>query len=504
MEAQSQPVPQFASFQAICSTRLAFLDCFIVLMVLALAGLKPVTLFADQARIGERPVIDTHIDQQAIEDGHFSLNDLVEIGRQLFDARFNILDGQGRPESTGTGAPRAPGQPPFIRTSGPDANSCSGCHAQPSSGGAGDFVVNVFVLAQALDPVTESVNGAFSNERNTLGMFGAGAIEMLAREMSHELIAIREDAREMARTENRSVSRQLESKGVSFGSITVLPDGRVDPSEIDGVDWDLIVKPFHQKGAVVSLREFSNNAMNHHHGMQSTERFGAGVDADNDGIADELTVGDITAVTVFQAALPAPRPAQPQNGSVLATVRKGEDTFVDIGCGRCHRPHVMLENRQFIEPNPFNPQGNLRPEATSAPYSFDLVRTSNSPMVRPVGHGRVVVRAFTDLKRHDLNDAELSHFDNEQIPQGSLVGFADPDDFTIPAQPRPTSEFLTRKLWDAGNSDPYGHRGDLTTLTEAIWFHGGDARLERDRFFALPQRSQDQIIEFLKSMVVVD
>lgn len=364
--------------------------------------------------------------------------------------------------------------------------------------------MNVFVLAQALDPVTESVNGAFSNERNTLGMFGAGVIEMLAREMSHELIAIREDAREVARNEDRSVSRQLVSKGVSFGSITVLPDGRVDPSEIDGVDWDLIVKPFHQKGAVVSLREFSNNAMNHHHGMQSAERFGAGVDADNDGIADELTVGDITAVTVFQAALPAPRPAQPHNGSVLAAVRKGEDSFVDIGCGRCHRPHVVLENRQFIEPNPFNPQGNLRPEATSAPFSFDLVRTSNSPMVRPVGHGRVVVRAFTDLKRHDLNDAELDHFDNEQIPQGSLVGFADPDDFTIPAQPRPTSEFLTRKLWDAGNSDPYGHRGDLTTLTEAIWFHGGDARLERDRFFALPERSQDLIIEFLKSMVVVD
>ena len=43
-----------------------------------------------------------------------------------------------------------------------------------------------------------------------------------------------------------------------------------------------------------------------------------------------------------------------------------------------------------------------------------------------------------------------------------------PEDFTIDPLPRPTEEFLTRKLWDVGSSDPYGHRGDLTTMTEAI------------------------------------
>jgi hypothetical protein len=41
-------------------------------------------------------------------------------------------------------------------------------------------VANVFVLAQAKDPVTFSVGPEDSNERNTLGMFGSGAIEMLA------------------------------------------------------------------------------------------------------------------------------------------------------------------------------------------------------------------------------------------------------------------------------------------------------------------------------------
>lgn len=448
--------------------------------------------------IGERPAVEYHIEQSDIDQGAYTVRELSDVGQLLFDARFNLLDGQGRPFTTGTGAPRANGQPAFIRTSGPDANSCAGCHNQPSSGGAGDFVANVFVLAQAMDPVTESIDGAFSNERNTPGMFGAGAIEMLAREMTAELVAIREAARQEADATGEPQTRDLVAKGVHFGAITVLPDGRVDPSAIEGVDWDLIIKPFHQKGAVVSLREFSNNAMNHHHGMQSEERFDG--DADGDGVERELTVGDITAVTIFQAALAAPGPSRQGDPRVRNAIREGRSLFSGTGCDACHRSVLFLESREFSEPNPWNPPGNLHPDEVDQPFTFDLVRSSRSPFVRPVASGRVAVRALTDLKRHDLNDDELNHFNNEQVPQGFLTGFADPAEFTIPPEPRPTGAFLTRKLWDAGNSGPYGHRGDLTTLTEAIWFHGGDARASRDAFFALQAEDQAAIIEYLKSL----
>jgi hypothetical protein len=453
--------------------------------------------------IGERPAVERHVDQAQVESGTLRLRQLIELGRALFDARFNRLDGQGRPASTGTGAPRTPDQPAFVRTSSPEANSCSGCHAQPRSGGAGDFVANVFVLAQALDPVTFSVHPSISNERNTLGMFGSGAIEMLAREMSEDLIAIRESARAEAAASGAPVTRDLEAKGVSFGRITLLPNGLVDPSAIEGIDWDLIVKPFHQKGAVVSIREFTNNAMNHHHGMQSVERFGAGLDPDRDDVTDELTVGDVTAVTIFQAALPAPGRARPRDPQRRVAAWRGERRFEKIGCGSCHVPAMVLESRIFSEPNPFNPPGNLHPDDTSEPFEFDLTKSGPGLNIDRIEHGRARVRAFTDLKRHDLNDAEFDHFANEQLSQGSLVGFASPADFTIPPPPRPTSEFLTRKLWDVGNSDPYGHRGDLTTLTEAIHFHGGDARRERDAFFDLPQVDRDEIIEFLKTLQVL-
>jgi hypothetical protein len=60
-----------------------------------------------------------------------------------------------------------------------------------------------------------------------------------------------------------------------------------------------------------------------------------------------------------------------------------------------------------------------------------------------------VVRAYTDLKRHNLCDpperpGAIRHFCNEQLPQGR------------PSQDgRPGQEFfLTRKLWDAGSSAP--------------------------------------------------
>jgi len=453
--------------------------------------------------IGERPTIEEHVDQAQIDSGEVKLKDLFRSGSLLFSAVFNHLDGQGRPASTGGGAPRVPNQPAFIRTSAPDSSSCAGCHNQPRAGGAGDFVANVFVLAQTLDPVTFSVAPEFSNERNTLGMMGAGPIESLAREMSADLISIREAARARAASTGTPATLPLRSKGVSFGSVTVMPNGKVDPTGIQGVDWDLVVKPFHQKGAVVSLREFSNNAMNHHHGMQSVERFGAGTDPDLDGVSDELTVGDITAVTIYQAALGTPGRLLPSHPLRRAAAARGEKIFSTVGCAECHVPALVLNDPVFTEPNPYNPPGNLRLPDVPVSFSFDMTREGQGPRLERLPTGRAVVRAFTDLKRHDLNDGDIAHFANEQIPQGTLAGNAPASSFTVPPVPRPTSQFLTRKLWDAGNSAPYGHRGDLTTLTEAIDSHGGEGRVSRDAFLSLPPDDQAAIIEFLKTLQVL-
>ncbi len=472
----------------------------LALGVLLLGGVVSAAEVAPVA-IGERPAVESHLDQSRIEAGEIGLEELLRHGRRLFAARFNTLDGQGRPETTGHGVPRPPGQPAFVRTSGPDANSCQGCHFQPAPGGAGEFSANVFVLAQERDPVVLSVDARDSLERGTVALFGAGAIEMLAREMSAELIAVREAAKVEARLAGRPVTRPLAAKGVAFGAITVLPDGRVDPRGIAGVDWDLVVRPFHQKGAVASLREFTNNALNHHHGMQSVERFGAGLDADRDGVVDELTVGDVTALTLFQAALPAPArclSAHPARGAAAA---RGEQLFAAAGCTACHLTALVLDRPIYSDPGPFNPPGNLRSADVSRTVTLDLTAVPGTGLERRAD-GSALVRAFTDLKRHDLNDAEHQHLANELLAQGTLAARAPGAAFTDAPRARPPREFLTARLWDAGSTAPYGHRGDLTTLTEAIGVHGGEARQARDAFFALPPDEQGSIVEFLKTLQI--
>jgi hypothetical protein len=442
-------------------------------------------LFANAG--GDGPVVRTHLEQRQIDSGEVPFQTLFDRGKFLFAAKFNEFDGQGRPGTRGDGNPRVPGSAPrFIRTSAPDANSCAGCHNDPFPGGAGDIVANVFVLSQTLDPVNPSVGDQFSNERNTLGMHGSGAIEMLAREMSEDLIAIREAALKEAKSGGVAVVEPLVAKGVSFGSIAATAAGDVDTSRVEGVNADLIIRPFHQKGVVRSLREFSNNAFNHHHGIQSVERFGLG-DPDGDGITGELTIGDITAATIWQAALNTPGQVIPSEPNLARAVLRGEGTFTRIGCAECHVPELELRGTAFREPNPFSPVGNLRPADVPRPFTFDLA--SQGPLPRPQRSksGGLLVRAFTDLKRHDLCDAELNHFDNERVIQAGV----------------PTRQFLTRKLWDAGSTAPYGHRGDLTSLTEAIHFHGGEGRRSRDAFFALEATARGEVIEFLKSLQIL-
>lgn len=432
----------------------------------------------------DEPVVPRHIEQDDIVNGSYGLSELLAVGHDLFVAMFNVCDGQGRPAATGTGADRVPDEPTFTRTSAPDSNSCAGCHNMPRPGGAGDFVANVFVLAQAADPVASSIAADAGNERNTLGMFGSGAIDMLGREMTADL---RAQAAALPDGDH-----QLVSKGVVFD--VAISGGTVVASE--GIDSDLIVKPFHQAGVVRSLREFTVNAYNHHHGMQAEERFdlnpekGSDPDFDRDGVKRELTVGDITAATLFQAALGVPGRVMPVGADERRAVDRGERIFMEVGCTSCHVPRMTLRHRTFVEPYGLNPEGTFGDD--SRPVVFDMTREGERPRLEGTHDGGAIVRAYTDLKRHNLCDPEgpnaIRHFCNELLPQG---------------RPEGSEFFITRKLWDIGNSAPYGHRGDLTTIADAILAHGGEARGSRDAFVARPVEDQAAVVRFLKTLQVL-
>jgi hypothetical protein len=330
-------------------------------------------------------------------------------------------------------------------------------------------------------------------------MFGSGFIEMLARQMTAEMQAIRD-------TTPLAGSNSLYTKGVSFGIISRDASGNWDVSQVEGLPAQslvssgpakppsLVIQPFHQSGSVVSLRQFTNNAFNHHHGIQSAERFGAGVDADGDGFVDELTRADITAVSVFQATLPVPQQVVPQDRAVRRAVRMGEKLFENVGCADCHVPALPLTDKGWIytEPNPYNPPGNLQ-VGEAETYAIDLT-SDGLPGRRPKPvNGTVWVRAFTDMKIHDISsgpgDPGEEAIDINQ-PGGSPGFFAG------------NRSFMTKKLWGAANERPYFHHGKFTTLRQATMAHDGEARDSREAFEALSDDEKDQIIEFLKSLQV--
>jgi hypothetical protein len=222
------------------------------------------------------------------------------------------------------------------------------------TGGAGDLSTNVFVLGQRFDFVTfdaadyPQTRGArdeghklvtlqsVANSRATPELFGIGYYEMVARQITTELQSLR------YRLEpGKSV--KLISKGISFGVLSRNPDGTWDTTAVQGLPQpsvmsegasyapSLAILPFHQNGQTVSLRVFTVDAFNQHHGMQATERFGIDTDPDGDGIKNELTRADITAITIFQATLPVPTQQLPHDARLKEAVRKGEGLFKQIG-----------------------------------------------------------------------------------------------------------------------------------------------------------------------------
>jgi hypothetical protein len=421
------------------------------------------------------------------------LLDLNAVGEALFLARFTTLDGAGRPEATQAIDPtrrKHPREQMFLRSAGPDGGSCAACHNQPTIGGAGDFVTNVFVSEGFESADFDSLDPQFSNERGTNHLFGAGLVELLAREMSRDLQAIRDKTLAEAHTTGQTVRHALETKGVEFGFISAEPDGSVRLDELDGVDTDLVIRPFSQKGVMTSLRQFTINALNHHHGMQPDERFGArwtgSDDFDGDGIAREVSNADISALVAWQATLRPPKQVVPQVEGWPEAAKRGETMFERFGCASCHRPHLPLDSLTFADPGPFDLAGTLNDRQVKASAIYDLELMEWAYSLPRDNQGRVLVPLFGDLKRHAMTDNQVDALGNELLSQR----FVD------------RNIFQTSELWGIGSTAPYGHRNDFTTLDEIILAHGGTARQSRDAYAASPADDKSALIAFLKTLVI--
>jgi hypothetical protein len=485
----------------------------------------------DLVQLLHLPAAGPHANQQFLQalvfngqkGNAFSVS--FERGDKLFDTELNALDGVGANVGHGarfTHVPRVDLNGPEewashrpARTTGPNSTSCLSCHGLPARDGAGFVATNVL-----RDPLRSGDVAKFI-QRNAPHVFGAGALQRLAEEMTATLLQLRSDATAEA-CANGQASRDLLAKTVSFGRITVTRTAaspcqvQVSTAEVKGIDADLIVRPFQWKGSIGSLREFSRNAANEELGLQAVELVGAGVDGDFDGVTDELTVGDITALAVYVAAQPRPTTRgelaalhliAPLSDAEKQSILRGSEVFRQVGCASCHVPRLLLDDPVFTEPSqsaayrdavfPAGQDPLAEGLDPRYPVSFDL--TSGQPdniihdgteqnrvifrlgSFRKNSAGKAAILLFGDLKRHDMGP-----------------GLAEPVDETG----RGASVFLTRNLWGAGSTAPYLHDGRATTLTEAILDHGGEGAAARDAFVALQIGQQKDLLAFLNDMIL--
>src|SRR5205807_7709031 len=155
-------------------------------------------------------------------------------GRQLFQRKFTHAQGQGPNEGDGSGNIDTD-----LAIGAGLSASCALCHGRPrGSAGAGGNVVTR------------------PDSRDSPHLFGLGLKEMLADEITTDLRNTRDLAITQAMQSHRSVTKNLVSKGIHYGSITANADGTVDTAKVEGVDSDLRVKPFFAEGSTISIREF--------------------------------------------------------------------------------------------------------------------------------------------------------------------------------------------------------------------------------------------------------
>jgi CxxC motif-containing protein (DUF1111 family) len=285
------------------------------------------------------------------------------------------------------------------------------------------------------------------------------------------------------------VEQALSSKGVSFGHLTVSPDGQLDDSGIEGVSHDLTVRPFGWKGHQATLRDIAEESLHLHQGLLSNRiqlairdgtldraPYGTGnwTDVDGDGVSLEIDSGMLTTVVGYLAQLEAPVIQPPRDPSLVDAWAAGRADFEAVGCAACHIPTLELHDSKLDARQPAAPDRQ--------PFVIDVAKDGDGPKIEPKYAGKnttYLVHLFSDLKRHDMGDALATPAAQGDIPPGV---------------------FLTRSLWGLAETAPYLHDGRAPTVHDAIVLHGGEATPARDRYLALAEPERANLRVFLVSL----
>jgi len=276
----------------------------------------------------------------------------IRRGRQLFQRKFSLTEGQGSLATNGIGDVGT-----NIAIGAGMSDSCAACHGRPrgAAGAGGDVATR-------------------PDSRDAPHLFGLGLKEMLADEITSDLRDLRTQALAAAQAANAPVQVTLTSKGVFYGTLAALPNGTVDTSRVAGVDPDLRVRPFFAHGGKISIRESVIGALNDEMGLQAVDpelaaaKAGGRVmtqsgmvldglldrleppsatradeDLDKDGIANEIPRSlvdylEFYLLNYFKAG----------TYKITNSVKRGREIFDRVECGGCHIANLTIRRDRRV------------------------------------------------------------------------------------------------------------------------------------------------------------
>jgi hypothetical protein len=413
----------------------------------------------------------------------------VRRGREIFQRKFRRAQGQGPRLDDGIG-PIATED----RLGAGLSDSCAGCHGRPEgSAGHGGAVFTR------------------PDSRDAPHLFGLGLVEMLADEITSDLRGIRDRAKGVASLTGESVTVGLVSKGIRYGEITVRPNGTVDTSKVHGVNADLRVRPFFADGREFSIRAFAVGAYQAEMGLQAVDPdlltasaggrvvtpsglvldgsvdfikpppvHNASEDLDGDGVANEIPTSIVDHMEFYLLNY-----FKPGRYRETEATRRGEKLLDRVGCTVCHIPDLVIQRDRRVADvdTVYDPDRGVFNSlfATATPLITTQDDGSGFPTLKRPAHQPFVVKdIYADFRRHDLG------------PSFHERNF----DTTV------TTLFMTRALWGVASTAPYGHDGRSSNLREVILRHGGESQASRDAFAALGDHEQEEILQFLGTLVL--
>jgi len=322
-----------------------------------------------------------------------------------------------------------------------NAERCSSCHDEPSSGGGGTEILVLKAtrfVGGVCDPLLES---------------GGDNIQLRATDLliAHGLGP--EDIPGEATDSVYVVAPPL----YGLGLIEAVPDAILeewadpDDADADGISGRLARRPdgssarFGRKGDASSVQGFIDGALRAELGLTTPDnpveetRNGVPVPAGSDPMPEpEIDAEGVSLLTDYVRLLGAPA-----RGDVgMVDVLRGEELFEDTGCVGCHRREMRTG-----------------PSDIAALDSRDI-------------------EPWSDFLVHDLGDSAGDVCSLDVAP----------------------GEYRTAALWGLRHRDRYMHDGLATDLTAAVSRHGGEGEVARDAFLSLSEEARSALLAFLSTL----